>query len=217
MFGSNIRVFVPQLAMSGGTMLSCLGKEIFMGKQSSIGPIDPQINGLPAHGVKLEFDQIVREVTANPTSIVIWKEFLKKYHPTFILMCDQAIRLSGEVASLWLKNSMFANDPDKDLKVQAVLSVLNSTDNTLNHARHLCCQKAQEIGLKITPLEQDPLIQDAVLSIHHSYIISFSMSLNFIKIIENNIGKSFISQSPQKQQIPIPFRAPANQQQGLVE
>ena len=40
-FGTDIEVFVPLLAMSGGTMLACISKKIYMGKQSSIGPIDP--------------------------------------------------------------------------------------------------------------------------------------------------------------------------------
>ena len=44
---SDIRVVVPQLAMSGGTMIACSARSILMGKQSSLGPIDPQLGGLP--------------------------------------------------------------------------------------------------------------------------------------------------------------------------
>ena len=40
-FGNDIRVIVPQLAMSAGTMIACSAKQIIMGKQSSLGPIDP--------------------------------------------------------------------------------------------------------------------------------------------------------------------------------
>lgn len=50
-FGNDIRAIVPQLAMSGGTMIACSSKQIIMGKQSSLGPIDPQTGGIPAHGV----------------------------------------------------------------------------------------------------------------------------------------------------------------------
>jgi ClpP class serine protease len=39
MFEDNIRVFVPQLAMSGGTLLCLMGREIWMGKHSNLGPI----------------------------------------------------------------------------------------------------------------------------------------------------------------------------------
>src|SRR6266702_5473539 len=51
MFGTDIRAIVPQLALSAGTMVACACKEILMGKHSSIGPIDPQIGGMAAHGV----------------------------------------------------------------------------------------------------------------------------------------------------------------------
>lgn len=40
-FKKDIRVIVPQLAMSAGTMMACASKTIIMGKQSSLGPIDP--------------------------------------------------------------------------------------------------------------------------------------------------------------------------------
>ena len=46
-FGNNIRVIVPQMAMSAGTMLACASNEIIMGKHSCLGPIDPQYGGIP--------------------------------------------------------------------------------------------------------------------------------------------------------------------------
>lgn len=46
MFGNDIWVFVPQIAMSAGTMISLSAKEIVMGKQSNLGPIDPQFGGM---------------------------------------------------------------------------------------------------------------------------------------------------------------------------
>lgn len=55
MFGKDIRAIIPQIAMSAGTMIACSCREIIMGKQSNLGPIDPQFNGIPAHGVLEEF------------------------------------------------------------------------------------------------------------------------------------------------------------------
>ena len=46
-FGKNIRAIVPQLAMSAGTMIALSCRSIVMGKQSNLGPIDPQFNGCP--------------------------------------------------------------------------------------------------------------------------------------------------------------------------
>jgi ClpP class serine protease len=45
MFGKDIRAIVPQIAMSGGTMIALAWKEILMGKHSNLGPIDPQFSG----------------------------------------------------------------------------------------------------------------------------------------------------------------------------
>ena len=56
-FNNDISVIVPHLAMSAGTMIACSAKEIIMGKQSSLGPNDPQFNGVPAYSIKMEFEQ----------------------------------------------------------------------------------------------------------------------------------------------------------------
>src|SRR5437870_9673496 len=40
---SDIRVIVPQAAMSAATMLACAANLVVMGKHSSLGPIDPQM------------------------------------------------------------------------------------------------------------------------------------------------------------------------------
>lgn len=61
-FNKNVRAIVPQLAMSGGTMMACSCKEIIMGKQSSLGPIDPQVNGVPAQAILTEFLNAKKEI-----------------------------------------------------------------------------------------------------------------------------------------------------------
>src|SRR5271156_1801853 len=57
MLGRDIRAIVPQIAMSGGSMIACACKEIVMGLQSNIGPFDPQIGGMPAQATKGERDR----------------------------------------------------------------------------------------------------------------------------------------------------------------
>jgi ClpP class serine protease len=43
-----VTVFVPHMAMSGGTLIALAADEIVMCEHSMLGPIDPQINGMPA-------------------------------------------------------------------------------------------------------------------------------------------------------------------------
>ena len=64
-FKGDLRVIVPQIAMSAGSMIACASREIIMGKQSNLGPIDPQVNGLPAYGVLDEFDRAVKDSASN--------------------------------------------------------------------------------------------------------------------------------------------------------
>lgn len=43
-----VTVFVPHHAMSGGTLIALAADEIVMCEHSVLGPIDPQLNGMPA-------------------------------------------------------------------------------------------------------------------------------------------------------------------------
>jgi ClpP class serine protease len=43
-----VTVFVPHMAMSGGTLIALAADEVVMCEHSVLGPIDPQINGMPA-------------------------------------------------------------------------------------------------------------------------------------------------------------------------
>jgi ClpP class serine protease len=43
-----VTVFVPHFAMSGGTLLALGADQIVMSEHAMLGPIDPQINGVPA-------------------------------------------------------------------------------------------------------------------------------------------------------------------------
>jgi ClpP class serine protease len=44
-------VFVPHFAMSGGTLIALAADEIVMSAHAVLGPIDPQIEGLPAASI----------------------------------------------------------------------------------------------------------------------------------------------------------------------
>jgi ClpP class serine protease len=48
---AKVTVFVPVYAMSGGTLIALAADEIVLGEFSVLGPIDPQIVGLPAASI----------------------------------------------------------------------------------------------------------------------------------------------------------------------
>jgi ATP-dependent protease ClpP protease subunit len=171
MFGTDIRAIVAQLALSAGAMVACACKEIIMGKHSSLGPIDLQFRGMPAHGVVEEFRRAYDEVKADPSKIPIWQPIIAKYTPTLIGECEKAITWSNQMVTEWLISGMFAGQMEAKSKAERVMVELADHALTLSHARHLSFQKCKEIGLEVKPLEEDDALQDAVLSVHHAYIL----------------------------------------------
>lgn len=191
MFGTDIRVIVPQIAMSAGTMIACSAKTIIMGQHSSLGPIDPQLNGLPAHGVIEEFQRAYREIKEDASKIPIWQPIIAKYLPTFIGECEKSIEWSEEMTRNWLITGMLKDSPERDKVADKIILELADHSLTKSHARHISMDQCREIGLKVEALEDDPKLQDAVLSVHHACIHTLDAT-NAIKLVENHLGTSFI-------------------------
>ena len=187
MFGANIRVIVPQLAMSAGTMIALAANEIVMGRHSNLGPIDPQLQGLPAHGVIEEFTRAATEIAADPSKVAIWQPIIAKYPPTFIGECQNAISWANDLVQRWLETGMFAKDRKAAAKALKVVEELGSHAVTKSHARHISADAVKKLGVAVKSLEGDQRLQDAVLSLHHATIQTLQET-GAIKIIENQSG-----------------------------
>lgn len=189
----NIRVFVPQLAMSAGTIIACASNEIWMGKHSSLGPIDPQIGGVPAHGVVEEFKRAYDEIKVDQMKMAVWQHILNKYSPAFVGECEKAIEWNNQLLESYLRERMFADlkPADQDTRIATIKLELGDHSVSKAHNRHLSLEKCEEIKLVIKRLESDQKLQDNVMSIHHAFIHTLT-STPAVKIIENNTGAAFI-------------------------
>ena len=190
-FDMDIRVIVPQLAMSGGTMIACASKEILMGRQSSLGPIDPQLNGIPASGILDEFKQASKEISRNKNKIPVWQPIIAKYSPALIGECQRAVDWSIELAEHYLSTGMFRGDPKAEEKIDHIVNVLSSHDLTKSHGRHIPTHVCIGMGLNVYQIEQDNELQDTILSIHHAAALTIT-NTPVIKIIENQNGNAFM-------------------------
>lgn len=191
MFNKDIRVIVPQLAMSCGTMIACASKSIVMGKQSSLGPIDPQFGGIAAQAVLDEFQMAIKNIEISPASAPLWQAIVGKYHPTFLLECMQAIDWSREMVKSWLQQNMFSSDQDATAKAELAIATLADHAGTKTHSRHLSASLCRSIGLNIEQLEDDDRLQDLVLTVHHAFMHTFGLT-GAIKIIENHKGTATV-------------------------
>jgi ATP-dependent protease ClpP protease subunit len=195
-FGIDIRAVVPQLAMSAGTMIACACKSIVMGKQSSLGPIDPQISGIPAHGVREEFEQAYKEIKGGPggldqAKIPIWQPIIAKYSPTLVGEAQKAIAWSEEIVKEWLVTGMLKDKENNAATADRIIKELGDHALTKSHARHLSASRCKDMGLNIEMLEDDQKLQDLILTVHHVCVHTLS-STGAFKIIENHEGKAYI-------------------------
>ncbi|HEX4887518.1 MAG TPA: S49 family peptidase [Luteibaculaceae bacterium] len=191
MYDRDIRVIVPQISMSAGTMIAFASKEIVMGKHSNLGPIDPQMGGLACQAVLNEFEQAKKDVKTNPHSAPLWQVIIGKYHPTFLGACKQAIEWSEKMVSDWLEYNMCREDKSK---VEKIVSTFSNHSVQKSHSRHISKKECIEVGLAISDLENNQDLQDAVLTTHHAFMHTFS-STYCVKIIENHNGVAYIEQA----------------------
>lgn len=192
-FPNDIRAIIPQISMSAGTIIALSCKEIIMGKQSSLGPIDPQLGGIACQSVIEEFDRAVQDVTKNPASAALWQVIISKYNPTFITACQKAIQWSEKLMVDYIQ-SVYGQQFD----VKNVQNIFLNNKNSYSHNRHIPKEKCKEVGLNIIDLENNQALQDAVLSLHHTYMILFD-KYNYSKIVENQNGVCYVQQFDPKQ------------------
>lgn len=195
----NIRIIIPQAAMSAGTMLACSADIIVMGKQSSIGPIDPQfilqtavgVQAIPAHAILEQFKRAQEDCSTNPKNLNSWLPMLSQYGPALLVRCQDQIDFGKELVGNWLKAYMFKEEgteiPDK------IAEYLSNHGNFKTHGKHISIEKAMEIGLKIQQLESNQEFQDRVLSAFHATLHAFG-STNTAKIIANQNGNCYLKQ-----------------------
>lgn len=194
-----IRVIIPQIAMSAATMIACSGSSIVMGRHSNIGPVDPQLiinspsgpSSNPAKAVIDQFYKALQEI--NEPDKQAWALLLQQYGPSLITQCENYIAMSETLVREWLDRFMFVDEtPEKKNPViDNIAKYLSDHDNFKSHGRHISREKAADLGLKIENLETDQIFQDLLLSVFHATTHTFSMTQAF-KIIENHNGKAFI-------------------------
>ena len=189
-FEKDIRIIIPQISMSAGTMIALSGKEIIMGKQSNLGPIDPQMGGLACQAIIQEFEDAKKDIKKNPNNALIWQTIIGKYHPTLLLSCRQAIEWSEKMVSEWLEYNMCNGDQKL---VGSIIKIFADHNTQKNHARHISRKECKEAGLKIIDLEDNQNLQDAILTTHHAYMHTF-LNSGAVKLVENNIGATYIEQ-----------------------
>ncbi len=182
-------------------MIACSCRSILMTDHSNLGPIDPQLRGVPAYGVIQEFERAFKEVKSDSSKIALWGPIISQYKPTFLSQCENAIEWSNKFVQEQLEKVMFADERDAKEKAMKVSKKLSDYKDNLRHERHIHIEECKKIGLRVERIEDDQDLQDLVLTVHHCFMHSL-MNTQCFKIIENHNGIAFAKQ----QAPPIPQR-----------
>jgi Serine dehydrogenase proteinase len=207
-FGREIRTIIPQICMSGGTIISLAGRQIIMGSHSNLGPIDPQIGGRPAIAILAEFEKAREDIINNPNNALLWQPILQQYAPTLLSAAQQSIQWTREIGRKTLVEGMVRDQPDAENKADEIVGFLLSHDLHKAHGRHLHRQELRAHGLEIVDLEDDDQLQDAILSVHHACMLTVG-NYNVNKLIENHNGITHAKVVGMQLQMPIPIQIPA--------
>jgi len=195
---SDIRVIIPQAAMSAGTMLACAANRILMARHSSIGPIDPQmilqtpigVRAFAAHAILEQFQLAQEDCAANPRNLNSWLPMLSQYGPALLIECQNQIDFGRQLVENWLRAFMFAgveNAPEP----LSIAEYLSTHSNFKTHGKHISIEKAVEIGLLIDQIEHDQELQGHILSAFHAITLTLSMT-STVKVIANHNGNAFL-------------------------
>lgn len=124
----------------------------------------------------------------DASSVPMWAQIISKYSPTFLGECQKSVDVSRSMVNQWLSENMLQNNSKK---AEEIANWLSNHASSAMHDRHISMSTAQEHGLKIKVLEEDNSLQDLILSIHHSYMMSFEFSTATL-IMENSNNNSWI-------------------------
>ena len=196
-----IEVIVPYLAMSGGAMISLASDLLILGRQSQLGPIDPQfLIGNKVHSARAiqeGFNKAREDIEKNTNLAHLWAPILQNMGPSLVLEADKALSYSKELVANWLNGRMLKDmgeETERREKADNIAAYFNAEHGQIHvHGQRIGAEKLEELGLKLELLERDQNLQNDVLTAYHVMTLIFEMGPS-IKFIASNRGKMWIKQ-----------------------
>ncbi|HWS85270.1 MAG TPA: hypothetical protein VN207_13530 [Ktedonobacteraceae bacterium] len=196
---SHIRFIIPNVAKSAATMLAMSGEQLLMDDRSELGPTDPQMifrqDGrlivAPAQAIKDQFKTAQDEINNDPKKLPSWVPILGWYGPALLTQCDNHLALAAELVSKWLKQYMFAGNPEGEEKAEKLAEYLANHNKFRSHSRRVGMADLQTYGANILDMRTEPELHDAVRDLYTAITLTFSHTGAY-KIVENSDGEALI-------------------------
>lgn len=194
-----IEVIVPALAMSAGTMISLAANQIVMGRQSQLGPIDPQmqIGGriASARAIVDQFEMARDEILVDPRAAHVWAPIVANLGPSLLIEARNALEYGERMVGKWVSERMLSGEKDACEKGAKIAKHFNDAGVHKSHGRRIDREEARTHGVKVLDLEEEQALQEAVLTAYHLATILFQKS-PAAKLIASMSGKIYVNNGP---------------------
>ncbi len=192
---SDIEVIVPTYAMSAGTMISLAADRVFMGRQSQLGPIDPQIplggRTVSARAIVDQFNVARSEILTNKAAAHLWAPVLQSAGPSLLQEAQNALDYGESMVARWLETGMFKGKAAASQVASATAKHFNDASVHKSHGRRIDRDEARQQGVVVRDLEGDQDLQDAVLSAYHALTILFEKT-PCVKVLLSDAEKRWV-------------------------
>ena len=189
-----IDVLIPTYAMSAGTMISLACDRIIMGRQSQLGPTDPQLmvgdRSYSAHSIVRQFEEAQQNIVGNPILAHAWAPVLRSFGPALLQEARNAIAYGEDIVQNWLQQYMFANRSDAARSAEEVAEYFSSNEHR-SHGRRIDRNEARSQRLEVVDLENDQYLQDEILTLYHLSTLAFEMG-PALKFILSSNGRMWV-------------------------
>ena len=171
----NIRYFIPGTAYSAATMIALSGDEILMDKRGVLGPIDPQINGIPARSILNGFNEVQKKLKEEgPGALPAYLPLIQKYDLHIFEICKDVDMRSKEVVQDWLKSYMFKEEANEEVRkknITKIVTFFSDYNIHRSHSRPIFFREAKDIGLKVSLFKEN--ISSTVSLFPHKKFVEF--------------------------------------------
>ena len=133
-----VTVFVPHYAMSGGTLIALAADEIVMCRHSVLGPIDPQLGGMPAASIiKVAEEKPIAEVDDQT-----------------LVMADVGRKAIAQVQTMAMQFLAENTDQERARSLAAKLAT-----GTWTHDYPIFADEARNMGLSVSTDMPDEILE----------------------------------------------------------
>ena len=160
-----------------------------MGRQSQLGPTDPQLifdsRPFSAHSIVQQFEEAKRDIAGNAVMAHAWAPVLRSFGPALLQEARKSIAYGQSLVKGWLQKYMLAERSDPAALAEQIAEYFSSDEHG-SHGRRISRDDAKVHQLEIVDLEDNQDLQEQVLTLYHLSTIAFDNGPAVKSVVSSN-------------------------------